>query len=273
MGNMIKRKPFFAFLFSLLTPGLGQLYNGEPYKAIIIYLSGLLIAAVIISGDFFSSFKGMLISIGVLILFLIAISVEAIYSAIKIKAIDQKKYNRWYIYFCIIMISTFLVSPSIKYLIPYKGIKMRANSMAPTLLADEYFIVDKNYFKKHSIKKGDLVVFAYPPDPSKDFLKRVIGLPNDKIQIRDKVLFINDEPQTEVYIYHADSRILPESPVPRDNFGPVVVPPNSVFVLGDNRDNSYDSRFWKFVNISALKGKALYIYWSKDRDRVGREIK
>ena len=216
MENMIKRKSFFAFLFSLLTPGLGQLYNGEPYKAIIIFFSGLLISVLIIISGFLSSFKGMLISIGVLILFLTAISVEAIYSAIKIKAIDRKKYNRWYVYLFIVIIYIFLIGPSIKISpIPYKGIKMRANSMAPTLLADEYFIVDKNYFKKHSIKKGDLVVFAYPLDPSKDFLKRVIGLPNDKIQIRDKVLFINDEPQTEVYIYHADSRILPESPVPK----------------------------------------------------------
>ena len=213
MENMIKRKSFFAFLFSLLTPGLGQLYNGEPYKAIIIFFSGLLISVLIIISGFLSSFKGMLISIGVLILFLTAISVEAIYSVIKIKVIDRKKYNRWYVYLFIVIIYIFLIGPSIKYLIPYKGIKMRANSMAPTLLADEYFIVDKNYFKKHSIKKGDLVVFAYPLDPSKDFLKRVIGLPNDKIQIRNKVLFINDEPQTEVYIYHADSRILPESPV------------------------------------------------------------
>ncbi len=91
MENMIKRKSFFAFLFSLLTPGLGQLYNGEPYKAIIIFFSGLLISVLIIISGFLSSFKGMLISIGVLILFLIAIIVEAIYSAIKIKAIDQKK--------------------------------------------------------------------------------------------------------------------------------------------------------------------------------------
>jgi len=191
---------------------------------------------------------------------------------LKSKLSIRKKYNRWYGYSFIAIIYLFAISPSVEYLIPYKGLKIPANSMAPTLLGNEYFIMDKNYYRKHPIKKGDIAVFTFPPDPSRDLLKRIVGLPNDKIQIRDKVLFINDQPQKEAYTSHTDSNILPASN-PRDNFGPVVVPPKALFVLGDNRDNSYDSRFWKFVDISALKGKALYIYWSKDRDRVGMDLR
>jgi signal peptidase I len=158
------------------------------------------------------------------------------------------------------------------------GLIMRSGGMAPTLLPNEYLLVDKDYYKRHSVKRGDIVVFPYPGDQSKEFVQRVIGLPNDKIEIRDKVLFINNKPQKEVYVIHKDSNIIPRDSgwleSNRDNFGPVVVPQSSLFVMGDNRDHSFDSRMWgmKFINISSLKGKPLYIYKSNDRDRLGIEI-
>ena len=105
---------------------------------------------------------------------------------------------------------------------------------------------------------GDVIVFEYPMDPSKDFIKRVIGVPGDKVSMQDKVLYVNGVKMDEPYVQHIDASIDHR----RDNFGPVEVPPGKYFVMGDNRDDSRDSRFWGFVGFNAIQGKAVVIYWS-----------
>ena len=118
-------------------------------------------------------------------------------------------------------------------------------------------------------KRGDIIVFKFPEDPSKDFIKRVIGIAGDEVQIRDKKVHINGKLTSDLEGFHTDSRIFPERMQPRDNFGPVKVPPNKLFVMGDNRDHSYDSRFWGFVDLKAVKGKAFIVYWSWDKNNFG----
>ena len=118
-------------------------------------------------------------------------------------------------------------------------------------------------------KRGDIVVFKFPEDPSKDFIKRVIGVAGDVIEIRNKKVYVNHKLLNHDHGIHTDSFIFPASAQPRDNFGPVVVPPHSLFVMGDNRDQSYDSRFWGFVDLKAVLGKALIIYWSWDNKHFG----
>lgn len=155
-----------------------------------------------------------------------------------------------------------------------QAFKIPSGSMKSTLLVGDHILVtkfaygitipilDKEIIDLGSPQRRDIVVFRYPVDPSKDFIKRVIGVPGDTIRIQDKRVFVNGEEQNEPYIQHVDPGILPASVGPRDNFGPITVPEHSYFVMGDNRDESYDSRFWKFVDKSALKGKAFVIYWS-----------
>ncbi len=155
-----------------------------------------------------------------------------------------------------------------------QAFKIPSGSMIPTLLIGDHILVTKFYydvkipFIDKSIwhfrdpQRGEVVVFRYPVDPSKDFIKRVVGLPGDRILIKDKKVYINGKELREDYVRYSDPRIFPAEISPRDNLGPLVVPPRSLFVMGDNRDESYDSRFWKFVDFSALKGKAWIIYWS-----------
>ncbi len=118
-------------------------------------------------------------------------------------------------------------------------------------------------------KKGDVVVFKYPEDPTKDFIKRVVGVGGDTIQIIDKQLYVNEKAvKDEPYaVYTKFSR-------PGDNLPLIKVPENKLFVMGDNRDNSHDSRFWGYVDLTAVKGKAFIIYWSWNKDkfrpRIGR---
>jgi signal peptidase I len=140
-----------------------------------------------------------------------------------------------------------------------------------------------NLFRMPGLRKphrGDIIVFKYPEDPKRDFIKRVIGVGGDVIESRDKEIYVNGTKLSEPYVQHVDSDVKPRDMDRRDNFGPVTVPEGKVFVMGDNRDQSYDSRFWGFVDLSLVKGNAIIIYWSWDNDktwvrfnRIGRLVK
>jgi signal peptidase I len=149
-----------------------------------------------------------------------------------------------------------------------EAFKIPSGSMLPTLLIGDHLLVSKVTYKFVAPKRGDVVVFKYPDDPSRNFIKRVIALDGDTVEIQDKVVFVNGIPQTEPYIQHLFDDILPGPYSARDNLGPIEVPPQHYFMLGDNRDASLDSRFWDrpFVSRQAIVGKALLIYWSWKRD-------
>lgn len=138
--------------------------------------------------------------------------------------------------------------------------------MVPTLLPGDHLLVNKFIYQTREPQRGDIVVFEYPKDPSLDYVKRLVGIEGDVIEIKNKKLSVNNVEQDEGYIVHTDARAFPASEQPRDNFGPVAVPPDSFFVLGDNRDNSFDSRFWGFVSSSEIHGKVTSMYWSWDKE-------
>jgi len=156
--------------------------------------------------------------------------------------------------------------------------KIPSESMKPTLLIGDHILVNKFIYgvkipllrttviPMKQPQQGDIIVFIYPHDRSKDFIKRVIGVAGDKIEIRNKKIFINDKEFSDPYGTYTDTRVYLDITQPRDNFGPVTVPEKSLFVMGDNRDNSMDSRFWGFVNLRDVEGKAFIIYWSWNRD-------
>lgn len=158
--------------------------------------------------------------------------------------------------------------------------KIPSGSMKPTLLIGDHILVNKfiygvkiPFIRSTLIpirdpKRGDIVVFIYPEDRSKDFIKRVIGIADDTIEIRDKKIFLNGLPYRDKYGVYTDEFIIPGAIQPRDNFGPVTVPKGNIFCMGDNRDQSYDSRFWGFVDLKDVLGKAMVIYWSWDRDNL-----
>ncbi len=169
--------------------------------------------------------------------------------------------------------------------------KIPSGSMIPTLLVGDYILVNKlsfgikDPFKNKFIyfrrlpRRQEVVVFAYPLNPKVDFIKRVIGLPGDTIEIVNKKVYVNGKLLKEPYVIHTDPNVYPRNISPRDNFGPVKVPPGELFVMGDNRDQSYDSRFWGFVPVQNLKGSAMIIYFSWDSkhhrirfNRIGKLI-
>lgn len=157
-----------------------------------------------------------------------------------------------------------------------QAFKIPSGSMLPTLQIGDHLLVNKFIygikmpFSGNTLisisqpEHGDVIVFRFPKDPSVDYIKRVVGVAGDKIEVKDKVVFRNDQQIDDPHAHLSDSPILPEGASPRDNVGPIVVPEHSIFVMGDNRDNSYDSRFWGFVDEKAILGQAFVLYWSWD---------
>ena len=152
-----------------------------------------------------------------------------------------------------------------------QAFKIPSGSMEPTLLIGDHILVNKFLygvkipFVRTTVipisrpERGDVVVFIYPVDKSKDFIKRVIGLPGDKIEIRDKKIYVNGNLYEDKHGFYADRRAAKANPGHPDRF---TVPKGHIFVMGDNRDHSYDSRFWGYVPIETIKGKAFIIYFS-----------
>jgi signal peptidase I len=180
-----------------------------------------------------------------------------------------------------------------------QAFKIPSGSMQNTLLIGDYILVNKFIYGVKipftditvipvtEPKKGDIIVFKFPGDPSKDFIKRVVAVGGDTVEIREKQVYVNGKPEVNKHAIHDDPRIFdnphlyPPEMLKRDNMAPLKVPKGKLFVMGDNRDESNDSRFWGLVDVSAVRGKAFIIYWSWNGhktiglrwDRLGELIK
>jgi len=154
-----------------------------------------------------------------------------------------------------------------------QAFKIPSGSMLQTLqIGDHLFVskfiygvknpfTDTYLFRGKDPERRDIIVFRYPKDPSVDYIKRIIGVPGDVISMQNKKLYVNDVVQEEPYVQHSQPHVM--LPI-RDAFAPITVPPDHYFVMGDNRDDSLDSRFWGFVNREAIRGKAWRLYWSSN---------
>jgi signal peptidase I len=164
-----------------------------------------------------------------------------------------------------------------------QAFKIPTGSMENNLLIGDHLLVNKFIFGPtplaigrallpvRPVRRGDIIVFKYPEEPDRDFIKRVIGLPGETVELRAKKVYINGQPIDEPYVHFltppsSDLQEVTSSDV-RERFGPVTVPPHQYFVMGDNRDNSQDSRYWGFLPRDYIKGKALVIYWSYESGR------
>jgi signal peptidase I len=305
-----RRVPWRAALLGVATTGLGQLYSGRPYRAIVAYLLSGSIAVLCVRASFipYQPWNIIVSVAGILLVWLLVLG-DAIWCAMT-AAPDYrlKRYNRWYVYLLLVV----LLGAGQEALKPFlkahfaEGYKNVAGSMLPTIVPGDYFFVNKRAYIDRTPQHGDLVSFRYPSNPSVMFVKRVIAVGGDVIRIKDKKVYLNGQILVEPHVQFQYPTSLPL----RDDFPPnpslletlpaawglnaawkrempsfiqadgLHVPPNNVFVMGDNRGNSLDSRYWGFVPQANIIGKAEMIYFSWDAkarrirwDRVGEVLK
>jgi len=191
----------------------------------------------------------------------------------------MEKKGRWITELIVIVVIVLLIRAFVA-----QAYNIPSGSMKPTLLVGDFILVNKLVYRFSEPQRGDIVVFKYPIDPNIDFIKRIIALPGEEVEVRNNQVFINGKPLPLIEVGRGEENgvrkviyeeVLPEGikhkvqfyedfPFSKRDFGPVVVPPNHYFVMGDNRDNSEDSRYWGFLPRENIVGKAFVIYFSGD---------
>ncbi len=280
----IRRRPVIAGLLALVGPGLGHLYSGRIQAALLwlcVYLVGLNLSFAL-----FLYWDEDPLNVFLPAIIIVVLELGHIFHAAWIAKRQPVPYvpcayNRWY-YYLAWWVGTYLFTVvAFPIFGSYEAFRIPVSSMENTLLVGDCFHVDMTPFDDSGLSRGDVVVFYFPGDGETRYIKRCIALPADTVSIIDKQLFINGQPAEEpATIKFADTTASGEQNIrprvngknSRDNFGPFVVPADSYFMLGDNRDNSYDSRFWGTVSGDLVLGKAARIYYSSDWDRIGRAI-
>jgi signal peptidase I len=161
----------------------------------------------------------------------------------------------------------------------FQAFRIPTGSMEDTLAVGDFLFVNKFLYGAkvpfldvrlpgiRDPEPGDIIVFRYPRDPSKDFIKRCVAVEGQIVEIRNKQVYVDGVLQDSPFVKFTDRNVRANPADPRDNFGPAKVPPGHLFMMGDNRDNSHDSRYWGYMNRDLIKGKALFIYWSWDPRR------
>jgi signal peptidase I len=274
-----KRRPAIAFLLSVLVSGLGHVYAGFPLAGLVAWLS---MVALVFVGRWllWAWFSGLVVFACLAFTLKIAICVDAARRARKVGVVPLRWYQRWWVYpLLFVAIGLFSVTalpPTWDATTRYRNYQIPSGSLEPTLVVGDRVVVDMWYYRFHKPDRGDIMVFRFPPDPRRDFLDRCIGLPEDTIEIRFKQVILDGQPVDQPYAVYRDPETYPpDAPRglgKRDNMTPLTVPEGSYFCLGDNRDQSFDSRFWGLVPDENLRGRPLYVYFARDLSRVGKRL-
>jgi signal peptidase I len=292
-SNVIKpRNGFIAFLLSLLLPGLGQVYNGQLKKGTIFF--GLILLSPIIYGltvsviSFYTLCSLLIIETSLRIYNII----DAIIYSKRQKKYVLKPYNRWYYHLIIgIGMAIVLMIYDTNTVLGAQAYKIPTTSNSPTFQINDWVMADMKAYSKNDPKCGDLVV--YTGDDGQNYILRVVGLPNDNIELIDNIPSINGITSKSIFVKETEDKGIPvkefEEELPnghthliykfhqpydstKANIKEAIVPENHYYLLGDNRDNVFDSRFYGFINKSRIKGKIIFSYWGETLDRVNIDI-
>ena len=266
------RNEALAALLSLLALGLGQVYNGEVRKAVLLNLAAL-VTFLVVLGLLFSPAFALVMPVAVVVgggLWVFAFVDAILGSRKRSESYALRPYNRVLVYVAIVVVA--LVARECVTMVlrsqVVQAFRIPSEAMMPTLLPGDFVFVDKRTSER-TPERGDIIAFDWPEDPRRQYLKRVVAVGGDLFEMRDKVAYVNGLPTDERFVVHIDPATHPAESDPRDNFGPYRVPKFSYFVLGDNRDNSNDSRFWGPVGQTLVRGKVRGIYWSWSSERSG----
>ncbi len=274
-GRASLNRPWLAGLLQVVTPGLGNLYSGRPLHGLILHLTVqgivLLLALALLRLPWPVNF---LLPVAVAIIVAVFVIFDGVRCArTQLPEFPLARYNRWNVYILVVAVFAIIVAPE-QVLVgsPTRAFVMQTfaadtSSMAPAVLRGDHVVVDKSAYAFAQPKRGDVVFYRATEHPPMIFMKRIVGMPGETIEIRNRNVFINgkkiDEPYVRFLRPSTDGRFLDRT-FNGDSVAPRVIPADTYFVLGDNRDDSLDSRFIGPVQRRQFVGKAKTIYFSSD---------
>ncbi len=292
------RSPLASAVLSFVAVGLGQIYIGKPKKG-LVFLAVFAVAYVLMT--FLGLFGPVFLFAGLCgaYLFKVIVAVDAWKGAKQNHGFcAMTKYNKWWVYVAYAVICLFVLPAMLKLVSPLKAYKIPSSAMMPTLQVGDHIMASKLYGDTENLKRGDIVTFIFPgmdnpdhppyyPPPGivdrmkgQTFIKRIVGLPRETLEVLSDALYINGEEVEDIWGHYLDNRGKPVELDSRpkwrqklSNYGPVKIPQDMYFVMGDNRYHTNDSRVWGFVRKERLKAKATYLYWAwPQHDRIGTII-
>ncbi|MFT6387711.1 MAG: signal peptidase I [Cellvibrionaceae bacterium] len=265
-GATKNRSPFVAGILGILSPGLGLLYVGKGRMALLTPIFMLLLIAILSWSRLILLPVGYWLLIVGLIVFVVGAIVVACRYAGMATAAPKQCYQRWYIYilFIVVVQAGFMVMEgnSRSTIFGFETHRIPSGSMQPILVAGDFILADSWAYASQSVEVGDVVTFDYPSRPSQVWIKRVIGLPGDQIEIVNGVVTVSGVKLDEPYIDMDNNLTTANSSYS------TVVPQGQYFVLGDNRDNSADSRIWGFVPHENIRAKLVNIWFALDKNGI-----
>ena len=253
------RSPWLALILSLVAPGLGQVYNGQWRKGVGFFLAELFLALFMVL--FWADFAAMLLCVSILAGYNLFVAWEAMATARRQRDYMLVPCNRWWVYLLFLAVSLG-AGAAFEHAVKswfFQAYQVPSASMLPTLRAGDHFMVEV-LEPEDELKRGEIVIFSLPATGGKEFVKRVVGLPGETVEIRDRVVSVNGASLDEPYIQHTREGSQPL----RDDFGPVTLGPDQYFLMGDNREASYDSRWLGPVPRASITGRARYVYFPGD---------
>lgn len=277
------RNGFIAFLLSLLLPGLGQVYNGQPKKAIIFF--GLLLLFPLLFGLTRGTtfFYGLLSLFVIIIALRIYIIIDGVKNANRQKEYILKPYNTWYYHLLIaIGMLVVLLIYDLQSVLGTQTFEIPTTSNNPTFQVGDRLVADMRAYKNKEPDYGDIVVYSRPDGQTYTF--RIVGRPNDNIELIDNIVSVNGKPSKATFIKETTNNDIPVSEFEEElpnghkhlifkfkqhydstmtNIKNIVVPSDSYYLLGDNRDNAADSRYVGFISKDRIKGRIIYSYWGQ----------
>ena len=280
-----KLRPWLAGLLSFLIPGLGQLYCGSLLWAIIAFVTYYMVLTMGQIVFVFSDLApyNILVPVILWIIWHLIVTIHAVLLARRYVATNVSVLcSRWYSLIVFAAFFIFFYELFWPAFGSYQGFRVTSISLEDGLFKGELLLADLEAFESSNPERNDMIVFLNPVDGETKYLKRCVAIAGDTVEITDKVLFINGAAAQEATtVKFVDTTDTGEQIVKprmeggrnsRDNFGPYIVPQDCYFVMGDNRDNSSDSRYWGPVNSSLILGKAIRIYWSPNLSRIGLRV-
>ena len=263
-GHSVRNRPWLAGLLQIVTPGLGNLYTGRPVRALILHVAvlfiGLFLALALL---WLPGPLNLLIPVAAAIVVAVFVVLDGVQCAKARPHFPLARYKRWYVYILAVLIvaatEPFLVG---NYVI--QALPTPTPSMEPTILVGDHVVADKTAYAFSDPQRGDLVIYRTPEFPQRIFVKRIVGMPGETIEIRNREVFVNGRRVDEPYVQFI--RRSTDGSFPELSMAPTVIPADAYFLLGDNRDNSLDSRFIGPVQRQQILGKANTIYFSLDPD-------